>query len=69
MEDWGRHLALLLGRRESDLKLAELGELGGSLDYPTVRSAVTKAIARVGKHGEFQKVYAPAQKQLSKTKQ
>lgn len=67
--DWGRDLALLLGRRECGLKLAELGELCGGLDYRTVGSAVTKAIARVGKHREFQKAYASAQKQLTETEQ
>jgi putative transposase len=67
--DWGRDLALLLGRRECGLKLGELGELCGGLDYRTVGSAVTKAIARVGKHREFQKAYASAQKQLTETEQ
>ena len=63
--DWGRDLALLLGRRECGLKLAELGELCGGLDYRTVGTAVTKAIARVGKHREFHKAYTSAQKRLT----
>ena len=63
--DWGRDLALLLGRRECGLKLGELGELCGGLDYRTVGSAVTNAITRLGKQREFQKAYASAQKQLT----
>ena len=65
--DWGRDLALLLGRRECGLKLAELGELCGGLDYRTVGTAETKASARVRKHREFRKAYASAQKQLTGT--
>lgn len=63
--DWRRDLAIFLGRGECGLKLAELGELCGVLDYRTVGTAVTKAIARIGKHREFQKAHTSAQKRLA----
>lgn len=50
---------------EGGLKLAELGEMCGGLDYRTVGIAVTKAIARVGKHREFQKADTSVQKRLT----
>jgi REP-associated tyrosine transposase len=37
--DWGRDLALWLGRTHCDLRLRELGELAGGLDYATVSAA------------------------------
>jgi hypothetical protein len=43
--DWGRDAALWLGRRRGRLKLAELGELAGGLDY----AAVGQAVSRFGK--------------------
>ena len=35
-KDWGRDLALYLGRQRCGLKLAELGTLAGGIDYATV---------------------------------
>jgi len=43
--DWGRDAALWLGRRQGRLKLAELGELIGGIDY----AAVGQAVSRFGK--------------------
>ena len=63
--DWGRDLALLMGRRECGLKLGELGELCGGLDYRTVGGAVKKAIARVERDRECQRAYASVQKALT----
>ena len=34
-KDWGRDLALYLGRTRCGLKLRELGELAGGIDYAT----------------------------------
>jgi hypothetical protein len=38
--DWGRDLALWIGRRRGGLTLRELGERGGGLDYSAVSEAV-----------------------------
>jgi REP element-mobilizing transposase RayT len=40
--DWGRDVAMVLGRRECGMKLRELGELCGGLDYRSVGTAVAK---------------------------
>jgi len=42
--DWGRDAALWLGRRVGRMRLAQLGELAGGLDY----AVVSKALARFG---------------------
>jgi len=39
-KDWGRDLALYLGRTRCGLKLRELGELAGGIDYATVSNRV-----------------------------
>jgi hypothetical protein len=46
--DWGRDAALWLGRRVGRLRLAQLGELVGGLDY----AAVGQALARFGRRLE-----------------
>ena len=43
--DWGRDAALWLGRRAGRLRLAQLGDLAGGLDYANV----SKAVARFGR--------------------
>jgi hypothetical protein len=40
--DWGRDLALWLSRMHCGLRLRELGELAGGLDYTTVSAATTR---------------------------
>ncbi len=40
--DWGRDLALWLGRSKCGLKLRELGELAGGIDYATVSVATIR---------------------------
>jgi hypothetical protein len=45
--DWGRDLALYLGRRRCQLKLRELGELAGGMDYASVAAAVIRFGARL----------------------
>ena len=44
--DWGRDLALWLGRSQAGLKLAALGRLAGGLDYRTVGWAVKRVSQR-----------------------
>jgi hypothetical protein len=46
--DWGRDAALWLGRRRGRLKLAELGERIGGMDY----AAVSQAVSQFGKRLE-----------------
>ena len=48
--DWGRDAALWLGRRAGRLRLGELGELAGGMDY----AAVGQAVARFGRRLEQQ---------------
>ncbi|MGI8437319.1 MAG: hypothetical protein ACR2NX_10510, partial [Chthoniobacterales bacterium] len=40
--DWGRDLALWLGRTQCGLKLRELGEQAGGIDYATVSAATAR---------------------------
>jgi len=40
--DWGRDLALYLGRRESGLRLRELGAAVGGVDYAAVSAAIKR---------------------------
>ena len=55
--DWGRNVALLLGRRECGLKLGELGKLCGGLDYRTVGSAVRKAMNQLKEDRNLVRTY------------
>src|SRR2546427_12615939 len=45
--DWGRDLALYLGRKRCQLKLRKLGELAGGMDYASVAAAVTRFDTRL----------------------
>jgi putative transposase len=45
--DWGRDLVFWLGRREGRLRLQQMGELAGGLDYTTVGSAISRFGARL----------------------
>ena len=63
--DWGRDVALLLGRREGGLKLGELGELCGGLDYRSVGGAIKKAMLRLGNDQMFQNAHESARKRLN----
>ena len=67
--DWGRDVALLLGRRESGLKLGELGELCGGLDYRSVGGAIKKAMVRLGKDRVFHNVHDSVRKRLIQVEQ
>ena len=51
--DWGRDAALYLGRKRCGLKLRELGELVGGLDYRSVSWAVQQVVRRRVKDREF----------------
>jgi chromosomal replication initiation ATPase DnaA len=39
-QDWGRDLALYLGRKRVGMKLEELGQLAGGIDHATLSNRV-----------------------------
>jgi chromosomal replication initiation ATPase DnaA len=47
--DWGRDLALYLGKQNCGLKLKELGEAAGGMDYMSVSAAVKRLGQRIAK--------------------
>jgi len=47
--DWGRDLVLYLGRKDCGLKLRELGEAAGGIDYVSVASAVRRFEQRLAR--------------------
>jgi chromosomal replication initiation ATPase DnaA len=47
--DWGRDLALYLGKKGFGIKLRELGEAAGGMDYMSVSAAVKRLEERVDK--------------------
>ena len=66
--DWGRDLALLLGRKRCGLKLAELGELAGGLDYVSVSTAIRRLEERAGRVRGFKAVVTKALGQMQHEK-
>ena len=54
--DWGRDLALYLGRKRCWLKLKALGELAGGIDYVSVSGAVRRLEKRAEKEKFFRKL-------------
>jgi hypothetical protein len=46
--DWGRDLVLYLGRKECAMKLHELGQAAGGIDYGSVAAAVHRFERRLG---------------------
>ena len=62
--DWGRDMALWVGRRECGLKLGDLGRLGGGLDYRTAGSGVAKAMKCLESDREFMRNYKVVRKRL-----
>jgi len=51
--DWGRDAALWLGRRAGRLRLAELGQLVGDLDYAVVSKAIARFEQRLANHPQL----------------
>ena len=62
--DWGRDLALYLGRKYCGLSLKELGERVGGLDYRSVSWAVDRFAKRAAKEKELRAVLATGQKKI-----
>jgi hypothetical protein len=63
--DWGRDLALWLGRRYCGLRLSQLGGLVGGLDYAAVSLAIARLSARIPKERALQKCAAKAIRMLN----
>jgi len=64
--DWGRDAALWLGRRAGRLRLAQLGQLAGGLDYAVVSKALARFGQRLGFDTSLHQQIASLQKDLSK---
>ena len=62
--DWGRDLALYLGRKVCGLKLKELGETAGGLDYVGVSMAVRRFESRLRQDAALARELARANKLL-----
>ena len=64
--DWGRDAALWLGRRVGRLRLIELGQLAGGLDYAVVSKALARFRCRLALDGALSEQLAAIENQLSK---
>ena len=64
--DPGRDLVLYLGRHACGLKLKELGEAAGGIDYVSVSAAVRRFENRVAGDGVLARTLSRAQKLLQK---
>jgi len=54
--DWGRDLLLYLRRKECGLRLRELGEAVGGLDYAAVSVGIKRFEQRLTKESKLQRV-------------
>jgi hypothetical protein len=63
--DWGRDAALWLGRRQGRLKLAELGDMVGGMDYAAVGQAVSRFGKRLAKDTKLRGEIRRLETQLS----
>jgi len=55
--DWGRDLALYIGRRDGGMKLKELGEKAGGMDDSSAAMAVHRIGKRLEEQPELTRVY------------
>jgi REP element-mobilizing transposase RayT len=62
--DWGRDLALYLGKKGFGIKLKELGEAAGGMDYMSVSAAVKRLEQRIGKDAALSAALHNCRKQL-----
>jgi hypothetical protein len=62
--DWGRDLALYLGRTRCGLALREIGELAGGLDYRTVSWNVARFARLIEKDKQVRKSLEHVQKHI-----
>ena len=63
--DWGRDAALWLGRRWGRLKLRELAQLAGGIDYAAAGTAVSRFGKRLPRERALAQAIGRIQKQLS----
>jgi len=66
--DWGRDMGFWLGRRAGRLRLKQMGESAGGLDYTTVGSAISRFGRRLKAEQVLAAKLAEAQKHLSNSK-
>jgi hypothetical protein len=64
--DWGRDAVLYLGRRHCGLKLRELGEAVGGIDYRSVGSALAKFEERLHKDKQLRRLLSESESHLQK---
>jgi hypothetical protein len=62
--DWGRELALYLGRRLGGMKLRDLGQEAGGLDYAAVSAAIKRFEARLRGEKNLRQLAEKAEGQL-----
>jgi hypothetical protein len=63
-KDWGRMMVLALARQHCGLKLRELGELAGGMDYATVGMAIRRFQNRVNKDATLKRILHDANAKL-----
>lgn len=62
--DWGRDVALYLGRQRAGLRLKALGELAGGLDYSSVQVAVRRMRQRLARDRQLRRTVRQIETQL-----
>ena len=62
--DWGRDLALYLGQRRCGMKLKELGQRAGGIDYGTVSVTIRRLEKRLEGDPELQRILKAATKRM-----
>ena len=55
--DWGRDLALIVGRRRAGMALKDLGLVAGGMDYSTVSEAIRRVEKNMKTHSDIQRAY------------
>jgi hypothetical protein len=63
--DWGRDVALWMGRRRGRLTLRKLAELAGGLDYTTAGAAVSRTGRRLVHDAQLRQQVKRIERQLS----
>ena len=63
--DWGRELALYLGRKQAALSLRELGEAAGGVDYAAVSVAIKRFERRLTRDKTLRQAVARAKQLLN----
>ena len=64
--DWGRDLTLYMARRHGGLKLRELGQVAGGMDYAAVSLALHRFPGRLARDRSLQEALRRCQRRLEK---